>query len=122
MPNSGRRRLLTLMGAGALASQAGLASEPVARNTRTPRALVNAVGVRLQKSSAGTTVIVIDYAGTLDAGNHLHAVGGQLEFAHQPTKAELARAVKDALIRIVLAEPGVSLAAQDITVVAPTFL
>jgi hypothetical protein len=84
--------------------------------------LVNAVGVRLHKSSGGATVFVIDYAGSLDAGDHLHAIGGQIEFTHLPTESELARAVKKALIQELSAAPGVGLTAQDITVVGPTFL
>ncbi|HEV2351312.1 MAG TPA: hypothetical protein VG028_15855 [Terriglobia bacterium] len=122
MPKQSRRKLFTMMGAGMLASRMGWAAAPDSSHTRAPQALVNAIGVRLRKSSGGTTVLAIDYGGTLDAGNHLHAIGGQLEFAHQPTERELARALKKALIQKVAQVPGVNLAARDITVVGPTFL
>ena len=121
MSNPSRRRLLTMMGTGALASRMSGAAEPGSRSAWTPRPLVNAIGVRLQKSPAGKTVLVIDFGGTLDAGDHLHAIGGRLEFAYQPTEEELARAVKKALIQKVARVPGVSLRAQDITVVGSTF-
>lgn len=122
MSNSGRRRLLGLMGAGALASRMGWTADPGLATARTPRALVNTISVRLQRSKAGTILFAVDYAGSLDAKNHLHAIGGQLEFTHQPTEQELARAVRKALIQSATRVPGVYLRAQDITVVGPTFL
>jgi hypothetical protein len=122
MSNPGRRQLLAMMGAGALASRVGWAAEPEWRTSPTPRALVNSIGVRLRKSRSGATILAVNYAGTLDAGDRLHAVGGQLEFSRQPTEAGLARAVKKALILKAAREPGVSLKVRDITVVGPTFL
>jgi hypothetical protein len=64
----------------------------------------------------------VDFGGSLDAGHYLHTICGQVDFAHQPTEVELARAVKKALIRQVAQSPGTSLRARDITVVSPTFL
>jgi hypothetical protein len=111
-----------MIGAGALASQVSWAAEPELHASRMPRMLVNAFALRLKKSPGGTTVFVADFGGTLDAGGHLHSIGGQLEFDSLPTEAALAIAVKKAMIKKSAAEYAVNVRARDITVVAPTFL
>jgi len=98
-----------------------LAAEPESRASMMPRILVNAFALRLKKSPGGTTVFVADFGGTLDAGGHLHSIGGRLEFDKLPTEAALAIAVKKAMIQKSAAEYAVNIRAQDIAVVAPTF-
>src|SRR5579859_7371077 len=99
MLNPDRRKLLKFVGAGALASGVSWAAEPESRGSRMPRMLVNAFALRLKKTPAGTTTFVADFGGTLDAGSHLHSIGGQLEFDKLPTEAALAFAVKKAMIQ-----------------------
>jgi beta-glucosidase-like glycosyl hydrolase len=121
MLNPGRRRLMKIVGTGALASRAAWAAEAGSAGFAVPKVLVNAISMRLKKTPSGTTVFAVDFGGTLDSGGHLHAVGGQLEFTHMPSPEGLARAVKNSLIQQMARVPGVSLRTRDITVVGPSF-
>lgn len=121
MSKPNRRNLFKIVGAGALASGVSWAAEPGSRTSNMPRILVNAFALRLKKSPSGTTVFVADFGGTLDAGSHLHSIGGQLEFDRMPTETALAIAVKKAMIQKSAAEFAVNLRAQDIAVVGPIF-
>ena len=121
MSKSNRRNLFKIVGAGALASGVSWATEPEMRASVMPRILVNAFALRLEKSSGGTTVFVADFGGTLDAGGHLHSIGGRLEFDSLPTEAALAIAVKKAMMQKSAAEYAVNVRPQDIAVVGPTF-
>jgi hypothetical protein len=121
MANPDRRNLFKIIGAGALASGVSLAAERELRASMMPRILVNAFALRLKKSPGGTTVFVADFGGSLDAGGHLHSIGGQLEFDRLPTETALANAVKKAMIQKSAVEYAVNVRAQDIAVVGPTF-
>src|SRR5579863_4457481 len=112
MSNPDRRNLFKMIGAGALASRVSLATEPEKRASGMPRILVNAFALRLKKSAWGTTVFVADFGGTLDAGGHLHSIGGRLEFDKLPTEAALANAVKKVMIQKSAAEYAIDIRAQ----------